>query len=85
MGNNFRQGIPAWNKGIPWSEDMKKKISIAQKGRHTTNSGSFKRGSKPWNAGKGASEEVRKQRRRDSLQRYKERHKDCTRSIHRCV
>jgi len=31
LGNTFREGIPAWNSGKPWSEENRKKMSDAAK------------------------------------------------------
>lgn len=30
----LRRGAPAWNKGIPWSDEVKKKIGDKNRGRH---------------------------------------------------
>ena len=41
-------GTHGWNKGIPWSEETKRKMSIASKGQS------------PWNKGQSPSEKTRK-------------------------
>lgn len=47
----FEKGKPSWNKGKSWSTEMKKKLSISQKGTHGSNKTSFKKGQAPWNKG----------------------------------
>ena len=63
VGNKFRLGKTAWNKGKPWSEVMRKKLSDAHKGKPLTNDGSFKPGFTPWNKGKTWSEETKEKMR----------------------
>lgn len=45
-------GKTAWNKGIPWSEEAKKKMRKAHKGKHYSPKTEFKKGLIPWCAGK---------------------------------
>ncbi len=33
--NKNRLGIPSWNKGIPWSDETKSKMSLSRKGKST--------------------------------------------------
>lgn len=57
--------IKAWNKGIPNTDEQKKKISNALRGRPTWNKGLTgiksgpPKGTKPWNTGKPWSKENR--------------------------
>lgn len=52
------KGRKIWNKGKPWSEAVKKKLSITGKGRHYSAKSEFKKGMIPWNKGKHASAET---------------------------
>jgi len=38
-GNKDRQGVPSWNKGKPWSKEMKKKLRDAHLGQVAWNKG----------------------------------------------
>ena len=64
--SNALKGKKAWNKGISWSEETKRKISLSKKGNSKPNSGSFKKGITPWIKGKKHSEEVRKRMSKNS-------------------
>ena len=76
------KGKKAWNKGIPWSEDVKLKISNSEKGRTPWNKGvpsseetkkklsESHRGLVPWNKGLSPKEE--------SIKKYKETIKNKT-------
>ncbi len=46
---------PAWNKGKPWSEEVKKKVSLSKKGKPTNSPTKFKKGHTPWVKGKEAT------------------------------
>lgn len=48
VSRSSRGRVP-WNKGIPWSEEVKKKLNKTQ----------FKKGHKPWNTGEYRSEETK--------------------------
>lgn len=48
----FHKGFIPWNKGIPMTENLKKKISKKCKGSHSANSTSFKKGQQSPNKGK---------------------------------
>ena len=57
---NYGTGISrsvASRKGIHLSEEHKRKISEAKKGKHTSPNAEFKKGHKAWNKGKITSEE----------------------------
>jgi hypothetical protein len=43
-GINFREGQPAWNKGVSMPEETKRKISEAKKGQHCSPKTEFKKG-----------------------------------------
>lgn len=49
LGNKYRLGLPSPNKGKKWSDEFRKKVMLARKGRSIANSGSFKKGMVPWN------------------------------------
>ena len=51
IGNKFREGKEAWNRGKPWSKEHKAKLRIAHIGKHKPNKTSFKKGMIPWNKG----------------------------------
>ena len=51
VGNKFRKGLQAWNKGINWNEKHKQKLKISHMGKHKVNNTSFKKGMIPWNKG----------------------------------
>lgn len=58
VGNKHKLGIPAWNKGIPWSSEAKEKLSKAHLGQKPWNKG--KKSDKPaWNKGLTYSEETK--------------------------
>jgi len=48
----FKKGMIPWNKGKPWSEEIKRKVSKIKKGNSKPNSGSFKKGQVSPNKGK---------------------------------
>lgn len=48
------------NIGFRHSDEAKKKMSKAKKGKHFTNDGSFKKGHIPWSKGKEMSDETKK-------------------------
>lgn len=53
------RGRISWNKGKPWSEEVKKQISKKLKGQ------------KPWNTGKGMTPEDRLQRNRNEYKEWR--------------
>jgi len=65
-----KTGKPSWNRGIPQSEETKKKASLKLKGHipwnkgkklgHCVNSGQFQKGNIPWSKTTQYSEESRK-------------------------
>jgi hypothetical protein len=75
IGNKFRQGLPSWNKGKPWSKEMKKKLSVAHIGKHTPNEGSFFKRQVAWNKGKKWSEETRL-RQKEAYRKRVEKNQD---------
>ena len=50
-GNKTRLGVPSWNKGLPWSDKAKKKLSEAHLGQVSWNKG-LKGVQVAWNKGK---------------------------------
>ena len=51
--NKGKKGLQnAWNKGIPMTEEQKKKLSEAKKGKHYIKLSEVKKGVKTWNKGK---------------------------------
>ncbi len=42
----------AWNKGIPRTQEEKRKMSLAHMGKHSSQKTEFKKGIIPWNKGK---------------------------------
>jgi len=46
-----KKGRPAWNKGIPMTEEAKRKLSEARKGIRFSPTTEFKKGHIPWNKG----------------------------------
>jgi hypothetical protein len=50
-GNKTRLGVPSWNKGLPWSDEAKKKLSEAHLGQVSWNKG-LKGVQVAWNKGK---------------------------------
>ncbi len=47
-----KKGKPSWNKGKPFSEEAKRKMSEVHKGKHHSPKTQFKRGHIPWHKGK---------------------------------
>jgi group I intron endonuclease len=54
--SKIHKGKTTWNKGIPMSEEARKKLSLSLKGRKSWNKG-MKTGKPAWNKGKTMSEE----------------------------
>jgi len=65
-----RKGHIPWNKGKPWSQKTKKKISLSKTGVSIRHSGQFKKGFTPWNKGKGNKTTISKKLRTSN--RFKE-------------
>jgi len=55
----FKKGHKTWNKGKPWSKEVKEKIKRASKGRHYSRETEFKKGIIPWCKGKRWGESLR--------------------------
>ncbi len=62
--NKSKERTPSWNKGIPWTEDFRKKIVKIKKGKHYSAKTEFQKGQTAWNKGLDGktylSEEARK-------------------------
>lgn len=57
-GNKFRLGLAAWNKGVPWSDEAKAKLSEAHLDQTAWNKG--KKSDRPaWNKGLSHSPEAK--------------------------
>lgn len=49
VGHKWNVGHTPWNKGVPWSEEVKEKFSQAHKGKHYSPRTEFKKGLEPVN------------------------------------
>ena len=58
IGNKYKLGIPAWNKGIPLSSETKEKLSKAHLGQSAWNKGK-KSDTPAWNKGITQSDETK--------------------------
>lgn len=47
VGHKWNVGKTAWNKGIPWSDEVREKFSKAHKGKHRSPDTEFKKGLVP--------------------------------------